>query len=222
VRRALVFVILLLVLAPSPAQAANKTITIAVGGAVEPKSLVITEGDFVTWKNDDFASHEIWVDGTKLKSLDAGASFPTTYTFGAGKHPWGFSKDAQTYTIESKAPATTTTTAKPTTTTASTTTTTSPATTAKPTTTSSSTTSSTSSTTTTTLAALAVTTSKGGGPGAALLLGLAALAVAVLAGVAFWFWRRSDDLTYAGHAAPDEDGYDGYDEPPPTSSQPPV
>lgn len=211
-RAVLVVAVLFLLVGARSAAAANADVTIAPGGVLAPDPVTITEGDTVTWKNNDVSAHTIYLEGTKLSgSIDPGKSY-TSPPLAKGTLHYGLAADDKSATIQVKAApvtTTTTTTVKPTTTTSSTPSTTT--TTAPTTTTSSSTTTTTSSTTTTTsLATVPVNNSSGGGgSSAALLLGIAAVVVAGLAGAAYWAWSRSDEPPY-------DDG------PPPTTSQPSI
>jgi plastocyanin len=217
VRRALLAVVVLFltlgVSSAQPARAADAAVTILAGGILSPQSVHITQGETITWTNNDGVDHTIYAQGRKVSTVTkSGGTYAVK--FGQGTFAYGLdSADAHEGTIlVDPPPTTTTTTLKPTTTTTvkPTTTTSTTTTTAPSTTTTSSTTTTTSSTTTTTTpATVPVSNSSGGGSSSALLLGLAALVVAGLAAGTYWAWSRSEE-------PPIDDG------PPPTTSQPSV
>ena len=152
----------LVMLLAAPAFAANADVHI-VGGAPNPSSVTINEGDTVTIFNDDSVEHTIFAAGRAQAAIPPGDGheFGPFQTGGeAGRFDYRVDQNgpAGTIFVQGPAPTTTTTTTRPTTTIAPTTTTST--TTTLPTTTTSESTTTTSSTstsvesTTTTLAAV--------------------------------------------------------------------
>lgn len=211
-RKALIAITVLMALAfPTPAHAADQQVTIGLDGKLSSDHVVITQGDKITWKNNDINEHRIYIKTVAITDDILPGQSASYEPLSAGTFAYGFAENEELGTIEVKPAPVTTTTTTTTTTVKPTTTTTAPTTTtAKPTTTTSSTTttSTSSTTTTTTLVAAPATSGGGSGPGAALLLGLAALVVAVLAGAVYWGWRRSEEPP--------------FEEPPPTSNVPTI
>ena len=150
----------LLALLAAPAAAANAVVRI-VGGAPNPSTVTINEGDTVTIFNDDSVEHTIFAAGRPQATISPGDGheFGPFQTGGeAGRFDYRVDRNgpAGTIFVQGPAPTTAPPTTRPTTTTAPTTTTTT--TTLPATTTSTSTTTTSTSTTvestTTTLAAV--------------------------------------------------------------------
>jgi plastocyanin len=78
--RTLLAVLLVALVALSPARAAAFTVSIAKGGFT-PEALTIAVGDTVTWRNDDTTSHQIASKGADFTSplLKPGETFSFTY-----------------------------------------------------------------------------------------------------------------------------------------------
>jgi plastocyanin len=227
VRRALLIsLVVLFVLIPARAEAAEKSVHLAVGGgAPNPSQVTINGGDSVKWTNDDAVPHHIFIDGG-----DVSGPIATNETFSQSFPDPGDSDATVTYHIDSASGTPGTVTVKAATTTTTTSTTQPTTTTKSTTTTSSSTTTSTSDTTTTSSSTTTTAPNssfsnfsgpiaiqdkggKSGGSSALPLLLGAFVVVAGLAGLAYWMWTRSGEPY-------DDEGPDWTQEPPPTVQGP--
>ncbi|MEY2431747.1 MAG: hypothetical protein QOC92_1472 [Acidimicrobiaceae bacterium] len=232
-RRALLLLAVSMVLAFAvlPASAATRTVQIK-DFSFSPSSVSIIEGDTVTWTQNGAVGHSVTADDGSFDSsplctptpnddncLKPGDSFSQTFdTAGTFSYHCRVHASMIGTVVVGAAPTTTTTS----TTSPSTTTTTTKATTTTSTTASTSSTTTTSSSTTTTTTTLFSSGSgqvgiadkggKGGSSSALPLLLGAAVAVAGLAGLAYWLWWRSGE--------PYDDGPDWTQEPPPTVQGP--
>jgi plastocyanin len=238
VRRAFVVVAVLFALVlTQPADAANKDVTIQYP-SFTPATVTVNTGDTVTWTNKDTIAHTATADDGSFDTsptCDAAHSQdesclkpnePFSVTFlsaGTWTYHCKIHKN-MTGTVVVNGESTTTTepptSAVVTSTTRATTTSSTTTTTSSTTTTTSSTTTTSMSTTTTTTTLLSsasapiTVTDKGGGGGSSAvpwLLG-GAVAVAALAGLAYWLWWRSGE--------PVHEGPDWTQEPPPTAQGP--
>ena len=92
--------------ASGTARAADQTVSIA-GFAFSPGTVTVTEGDTVTWTNDDATAHTATGDGFDSERLDPGQTATITFST-AGTYAYGCAIHAQmqgTVVVEAAAAA---------------------------------------------------------------------------------------------------------------------
>jgi plastocyanin len=98
--------LLAVLIASGTARAADQTVSIA-GFAFSPGTVTVTEGDTVTWTNDDSTAHTATGDGFDTERLDPGQSATITFST-AGTFAYGCAIHSQmrgTVVVEAAAQA---------------------------------------------------------------------------------------------------------------------